>query len=255
MAPNKPRELLLRAELHHGARRIIAHTVTLSQSYTFVQTEYQAGIGDRIRTRLSFPGLLAPFAVDTQVIASKLSLGPGDLGGLTLGFLFYSEPERLQVEDLARPIQPRTKTPRARPTGRAYRVLIVEDSPFVRDAFAFGVDRLGETSGLAVELVNDSDEALERLFENRYDLAIVDYFLPTANGDRLISRLRGNPSLQELPVFAFSGVGEDVRQASLDAGADLFLHKPIIMRSLFPTLVQLSLIRPPGLLEGTTEAT
>lgn len=241
MASNKSRELLLRAELRHGDARVIAHTVELSPSYVSVQTEHRAAIGERVVVGLSFPGLVSPFSVETQVIASKLSLGPGDAGGLTLGFLFYSAAEQNVVTDLIAS----SDEVGSDALGATYRVLIVEDSQFVRDAFAFGLDRLvpRESSGVSVDLVSDSDDALERLFAQRYDLAIVDYFLPTANGDRLISRLRGNPNLSSLPIFAFSGGGEDVRQASLDAGADLFLHKPVIMRSLFPTLVKLSMIR------------
>ena len=244
MASRRSRELLLRAELHHGAARIIAHTVELSQSYAFVQTEHRAAVGDRVVVSLSFPGLVSPFSLETQVIASKLSLGPGDAGGLTLGFLFYSTAERQVIEGLL----DLDGEPAAEAGGRPYRVLIVEDSEFVRDAFAFGVDRLvpKDVTGVSVELVNDSADALDRLFAERFDLAIVDYFLPTANGDRLISRLRGNPGLAGLPIFAFSGGGEDVRQASLDAGADLFLHKPVIMRSLFPTLVKLSAMTQPS---------
>lgn len=244
MASNKSRDLLLRAVLHHGDARIIAHTAELSMSYVLVQTEHRAGIGDRVVVDLSFPGLVSPFSVETQVIASKLSLGPGDAGALTLGFLFYSQAERRVVEGLLEGKEP-ADDEFGGPDGRAYRVLIVEDSQFVRDAFAFGLDRLvpNPPGGVSVDLVSDSADALDRLFAEHYDLAIVDYFLPNANGDRLISRLRGNPSLSRLPIFAFSGGGEDVRQASLDAGADLFLHKPVIMRQLFPTLVQLSTLR------------
>lgn len=244
MESHKTRQLLLRAELSHGDARVVAHTAELTQSYVLVHTEHRAAIGERVHIELSFPGLISPFSVETQVIASKLSLGPGDAGTLTLGFLFYSAAERKTITDLLELVDSgQTETPT-----RTYRVLIVEDSKFVRDAFAFGMHRLvpDEPTGVSVDLVSDSDDALERLFSERYDLAIVDYFLPTANGDRLISRLRGNPGLADLPIFAFSGGGEDVRQASLDAGADLFLHKPVIMRSLFPTLVQLNVARPIG---------
>lgn len=237
----KSRDLLLRAELHHGDGRIIAHTIGLSSSYVVVQTEHRAAIGERIAAALSFPGLVSPFAVDTQVIASQISLGPGDAGSLTLGFLFYSEAERRIVHELLELSQ----VPATDASPRAYRVLIVEDSEFVRDAFTLGLERLlpADAGSVLVDLVSDSVDALERLYAQPYDLAVVDFFLPTTNGDRLISRLRGNPTLQHLPIFAFSSSGEDVRQASLDAGADLFLHKPVIMRSLLPTLVQLTMIR------------
>ena len=237
MTADKPHELLLRAQLAHGGHDIIAHTVGFTESFVSVQTDRDAGIGDRIHAHFSFPGLVEPFSLETQVIDRQPTLGPGDPGTLTLGFLYYTEAEQRVIRDLLRS----AREGLGPPTRGQYRVLVVEDNDFVRDAFAFGLRRLfPETNRVSVELVSDSDDALDRLLGQAYDLAIVDYFLPTANGDRLIARLRSNPGLDQLPIFAFSARADDVRQASLDAGADLFLQKPTIMRSLFPTLVQLS---------------
>lgn len=243
MGSNNPRKLLLRAELRHRGTIVIAHTLEFSQSMVFVQTDYEAEPGARINVEFSFPGLLSPFELETQVVARTSAVEPT---GLTLGFLFYSQSEKQAIRRLLPPIAPLTPAPIAIDTSPVtdYRVLVVEDNEFVREAFAFSANRLLlDVHRVVVEMVADSTDALQRVFERRYDLAIVDYFLPTANGDRLISRMRSNPGLATLPIFAFSAGGADVRRASLDAGANLFLNKPAVMRSLFPTLVHLHALR------------
>ena len=235
MVLHTPRELLLRAVLHYRRAKVVAHTVELSSSLVFVQTHCHAQIGEHIRVELSFPGLVSPFSLETQVIAHRMQMAPGEPCGLVLGFLFYSERERELLQQLL------VDAPTNDTASECYNVLVVEDNDFIRDAFAFGVGRLpNATSHLSVDMVSDSRDVLERLSARSYDLAIVDYFLPTDNGDRLISTLRSDSSLCSLPIFVFSAGGADIRRAALDAGADMFLQKPVIIRSLFPTIVHLS---------------
>ena len=56
------------------------------------------------------------------------------------------------------------------------------------------------------------------------------------NGDDLIARLRADPKLAQLPIIAVSADGDEARDKSLRAGADLFLAKPVILRELCSTL-------------------
>ena len=44
-----------------------------------------------------------------------------------------------------------------------------------------------------------------------------------------------------MPIVAISVGGAEARQASIAAGADLFLDKPLVMRDLFTTLDLLTL--------------
>jgi CheY-like chemotaxis protein len=242
MVAAKPtHRLLLRAELSHGTAKFVTHTMEISESLVFVQTEETAYIGDKVQVRFSFPGLVEPFSVETQVIAKQLPAGPGRPGGWTLGFVFYSEEEQKRMLSLLSKIE---APPDATLTS-TYRVLLVEDNSITREAFELAVAKFFGTpgSGVTVDIVDNGQDAWQRLLDERYDLAIIDYFLPALNGDRLIARLRQEPSLSRLPVVAISIGGTEVKQASLDAGADLFLHKPIVLRDLFATLQQLTAAR------------
>lgn len=239
MVTAKPtHRLLLRAELSHGNVKLVTHTIEISESLVFVQTEETAYIGDKVHVRFSFPGLIEPFSIETQVIAKQLPAGPGRPGGWTLGFVFYNEDEQQRLRSLLSQIQMPPDFGRS----YRYRVLLVEDNFMTREAFALGVAKFfGQPdSGVSVDIVGNGHEAWERLQDETYDLAIIDYFLPLLNGDRLIARLRRDPMLARLPVVAISVGGAKAKQASLDAGADLFLHKPIVLRDLFSTLQQLT---------------
>jgi len=59
------------------------------------------------------------------------------------------------------------------------------------------------------------------------DLVIADLYIPVLSGLRLIERIRANPATAALRILAISASIEDARMASLGAGADLFLQKPI----------------------------
>lgn len=232
--------LLLRAELQRDRTRIVTHTIEISESLVFVQTDEIAAIGDEVLLSLSFPGLVEPFSVNTQVIARRPHGGPGQPGGWTLGFLFYRQEELVRLRRLIAHARHDT----AGTAALEYRVLLVEDSVMMRQAFALGVSKyFGPSDSFVVDAVGDGHDAMDRLRERRYQLAIVDYYLPALNGGQLITALRREPDLVELPIFAISVGGAEIRREALAAGADLFVQKPIVMRDLLGTLKQLMHVR------------
>jgi CheY-like chemotaxis protein len=78
------------------------------------------------------------------------------------------------------------------------------------------------------------------LADGTYDLAIVDYYLPELNGAQLVKRMRAEPRLAAVPIVAVSVGGTEARDATLAAGADLFLDKPLVLKDLFATLERLN---------------
>jgi CheY-like chemotaxis protein len=52
--------------------------------------------------------------------------------------------------------------------------------------------------------------------------------------------MRSEPRLAEMPVVAMSVGGSEARAATLAAGADLFLDKPLVLKDLFSTLERLN---------------
>jgi len=75
-----------------------------------------------------------------------------------------------------------------------------------------------------------------KLAKSTYDLLIVDYFLPSETAASLIARLRADSRLARTPIVAISVGGRDAREATISAGADVFVDKPLVFRDLFNTL-------------------
>jgi CheY-like chemotaxis protein len=130
---------------------------------------------------------------------------------------------------------------------RTYRLLLVEDNLLIKDMFAHGLRRYFEGRGqqVTVDHASDGQEALAMLRAEKYDLVIVDYYLPVMDGAGLVARARQEPALAGLPIVAISIGGPEARDATLAAGADLFVDKPLVLRDLFALLERLAQRRDP----------
>src|SRR5579872_7088073 len=76
--------------------------------------------------------------------------------------------------------------------GLAMRVLVVEDHAKLAITLATGLRR----AGMAVDVVFDGHDALERLAVTTYDVVVLDRDIPGAHGDDVCKALvaRGSPS-------------------------------------------------------------
>ena len=106
-----------------------------------------------------------------------------------------------------------------------YRVLIVEDSPTMRQLLVFALRRLRD-----VEIVEAQDgmDGLRKISSDHYDIALIDINMPVMDGLKLISLIRGDDGLKEIPIVVITteGASEDRRRA-LELGANEYLCKPI----------------------------
>jgi CheY-like chemotaxis protein len=108
--------------------------------------------------------------------------------------------------------------------------------------FAYGIGKFfAQRHGqVRFDHAEDAASAREKLENAQYDLVIVDYYLPSEDGAVFIARLRRDPRFAHSPIVAISVGGRDAREATMSAGADLFLDKPVVLRDLFQTLQVLS---------------
>jgi CheY-like chemotaxis protein len=228
--------LILRAELTSKGETVVTRTRELSTAEVIVAVPAPPAIGEPVEVRLSFPGLLEPFHVSGVVVEQHPHDGPGELPAVTISIRDGAPGYKDKLAWLLKP------HPSPNATKLDYRVLIVEDNGMIRDMFAYGVHKYFKAQGnVNVDVAPDGSAAWDLLRSSNYDLAIVDYYMPVVNGGQLIARIRGDERLERLPIVAISVGGEDARRASIDAGADLFLDKPIILRELFATLDRLAL--------------
>ncbi|NUR88276.1 MAG: response regulator transcription factor [Nonomuraea sp.] len=107
------------------------------------------------------------------------------------------------------------------------RVLVVEDFEVLARSIGKGLRR----EGMAVDVVLDGGDALERLAVTRYDVVVLDRDLPGVSGDDICGELaRGGSSTRVLMLTA-AGTIED-RVAGLGLGADDYLAKPFAFAEL-----------------------
>jgi len=106
-----------------------------------------------------------------------------------------------------------------------YRVLIVEDSPTMRQLLVFALRRLKD-----VEIVEAQDgmDGLRRVSNDEFDIALIDINMPVMDGLKLIRLMRGEDSLKHIPIIVITteGASED-RERAIALGANEYLTKPI----------------------------
>ena len=106
-----------------------------------------------------------------------------------------------------------------------HRILIVEDSPTMRQLLVFALKRLKE-----VDIVEAQDgmDGLRKVSSDHFDLALIDINMPVMDGLKLISLIRGEDNLREMPIIVITteGAKED-RDRALALGANEYLTKPI----------------------------
>jgi len=113
------------------------------------------------------------------------------------------------------------------------RVLLVEDTPFLR--YAFG--RLLRAHGFDVCEANDGREALDCIADFRPQLILTDLLMPEMNGFDLIRALRSDPKTADLPVVAFTAdPTERAEREARQAGAADYFTKPVDLGSFVKRL-------------------
>ena len=111
-------------------------------------------------------------------------------------------------------------------TGRAQRILVVEDDPDIR----LLLSRLLEREDYEVAAVSDALGAMEQIGAGEPDLVLLDLGLPDVDGMELLGRIRGRSSV---PIIMLTGrTAEDDRIAGLRGGADDYVAKPFSPQEL-----------------------
>ncbi|MBW2030542.1 MAG: response regulator [Deltaproteobacteria bacterium] len=106
----------------------------------------------------------------------------------------------------------------------AKRILIVDDDEMVLIA----LEELLKPEGYEVHTVARAREALKILEQDGFDLLILDIIMPEMSGFELCRKIREMERYGQTPiVFLTAKSREEDRAQGLEAGASLFLSKPI----------------------------
>ena len=104
------------------------------------------------------------------------------------------------------------------------RILIVDDSASMRRIVRLILQSLGFTN---VEEAEDGREALASIRSQRYELVLSDCNMPNMNGIELLSTLRQDSELNDIPFIVMTST--DQKETLLEmvkAGASDYIEKP-----------------------------
>lgn len=226
--------LVLRVEYPGTSRTVQDATENLSAGGLFVRTERVLAEGERLPLEISFPGLLAPFEVEVQVVRRRPA-GERGPAGVAVEIPADRHQDRAKLARLA--ASTRSDLPRRR---GAFHILVVEDNPHVLEMYEYALRRLRtgkDPLEAAVEFASNGHEALERLRERPpIDLVLTDLYMPIMDGFALLEQLRADPLLDATPVMMISAGGPDARARAVELGVDVYLQKPVQFADVMSTV-------------------
>lgn len=108
-------------------------------------------------------------------------------------------------------------------------ILVVEDEAALLTLLRYNLEK----QGFQVEEATDGQEALLRIAENKPDLVLLDWMLPSLSGIEVCRQIRRRPATRDLPVIMVTARTEDADAVrALDTGADDYIAKPFAVDAL-----------------------
>jgi uncharacterized protein (TIGR02266 family) len=233
---------------YEGADDLVGdYTENLSTGGTFVATNRELPVGTVIHLVLSFPGLLEPISIDGTVrwtrglkpqAANDGVVPEGEEAGA--GIEFNPGPARDQLAHIIERV--RSRDPKT--VSKLFHVLVVEDNKHVANLIADGLRgsarrEFGGGVSFVLRNAEDGRQAVELLRREKFDALIIDVYLPVLDGAKVIATARGELALTNLPIIAVSAGGDAARKSALEAGANIFLDKPMRLRQVIDTIQKL----------------
>lgn len=107
------------------------------------------------------------------------------------------------------------------------KILLVEDSQPIRRENQSVLQK----AGYEVICAEDGESALRLAREKKPDLILLDMILPKVSGPDVLRRLKADVATMEIPVVVLSSLSEKNRHKLLDAGAEDYMEKSVVMPS------------------------
>lgn len=109
------------------------------------------------------------------------------------------------------------------------KIIIIEDEPDTVEMFS----EMMRLSGYQVLKLYQSSSAFDLIAAEMPDAVVLDIMMPEVSGLDLLRELRAAPELADIPVVVVSAMGlpKDI-QLGLDAGASVYLTKPVTYQEL-----------------------
>lgn len=116
-----------------------------------------------------------------------------------------------------------------------YSILLVEDEQKIAEGIMDYMNGKEAEYETCFTWADDGDKALELVYENEYDLVLLDVMLPGADGFEICRAIRAK---SYVPVIFLTARGrEEDRLYGYDIGCDDYVVKPFSMAELFAKIM------------------
>jgi chemosensory pili system protein ChpA (sensor histidine kinase/response regulator) len=187
-------------------------------------------VGGFVGTKEIVVKALGPQLTELKGVAGATILGDGKV-------LLILDIAGLWLTGDAMKVEHAPETEIAAPSSERHPVImVVDDSLTVRKITGKHLQK----RGMEVLTAKDGQDALEQLQEHVVDIMLVDIEMPRMDGYALVSRIRGDPQLEHIPIIMItSRAGDKHRQRAFELGADLYMSKPYHEDDLFKNIDEL----------------
>ena len=107
------------------------------------------------------------------------------------------------------------------------RILLLEDDVTLNDT----ITEYLEEEGYDVDSVENGEEAMDKIYENSYDLLLLDVKVPMINGFDLLKEVRSNNNTTPA-IFITSLDSIDDLSEGYESGCDDYIRKPFALKEL-----------------------
>ena len=149
--------------------------------------------------------------------------------------LLFETLTQVLVQDGALRVLPSAEGSTGLPDLAGVHVLLVEDAPMNQQV----ASEMLAGAGVAVDIAENGQLAVEAVARDRYDLVLMDVQMPVMGGYEATRLIRALPGQADLPIIAMTAHAmRGAREECLAAGMNDYVTKPIDQQRLFAVMAQ-----------------
>ncbi len=190
-------------------------------------------------TTLKFGGTGLGLSIVKQLATLKnglLEVTSEEFKGSTFSFSNRYDLPEIKITPIATPLSSDNLKPLD-----GLKILVAEDNTINQ----FLILRILKSWGIETVMVENGQEAIDRLTAEDFNLVLMDTFMPVMNGLEAIKLIREGvvPGKAQIPIITFSAaVMESDRQTAIEAGANDILSKPFDVKLLHSKIAGLGMV-------------
>ena len=105
------------------------------------------------------------------------------------------------------------------------KILVVEDSPTMRQLISFALRRL---KNIKIIEASDGVDGLKKLSSDTFNLVITDINMPVMDGLKLVSLIRKDDVHGKIPIIIITTEGgQEDKERAMALGANAYITKPV----------------------------